>query len=194
MSWLKAILSKLRKKPKGPETREGLEYLFSYAGHNFYTFRRIEETAARRYLAYIRLVRMHELGVSRDDLKKFTAGIRQANNRGDKSAVGALCEALEAYTDLYTDNQRIFEIANCFVLVDDEPVGKFSEIHSLLKKQLYDGSDQVRFFFIESALKYLRKISDLPDDLDLGAYLREGKVELTEKVFSRLITRDSSEK
>lgn len=186
------MLQNLFKRKNKPVKRDGLVYLFSYGNHHFYTFERIEVTVARRYLAYTRLVRMHELGVSREDLKAFTELIRAANNKGDRSTVGAACEALEAFTDLYTDNKRTFEIANCFVLIDDEPVERFSEAHTFLKHQLFEGSAEVRFFFVKSALEYLRKISELPPDLKLEDYLNSKEVRLTEKVFSRLITKSSS--
>lgn len=189
MRWL----SKLRGKKEEVTAREGLGYLFSYAGHKFYTFTQIETTVARRYLAYTRLVRLHELGVSREDLKAFTERIRLANNKGDRSAIGALCEALEAYTDLYTDNKRTFEIANCFILIDDEPRDRFSEAHTELKKQLFDASENVRFFFIKTAFEYLRKIVELPQDFKPEDYLRTQKVELTEAIFSRLSMRNLSD-
>ena len=174
-----------------PKSRPGLKYLFTQAGHDFYTFDKIEIASARRYLAFIRLTREHELGVSREDLETFLDLTIQANNQGNTSRVGALCHTLKAYTDLYTDNRRIFEVANCFVLVDDEPINDFSDSHSILKKAMFDASESVRFFFIKTSISYIKSITELPEDFKIEDYLKSQNVELTEQAWYKLTSRSS---
>jgi hypothetical protein len=186
------MIDKIKRIFKKKDTRDGLDFVFEHAGHTFYTFPRIEVAAAQRYLAYIRLVREHELGVSRSDLRAFIEMMKQAANKGDIARQGALLHSLEAYTELYTDNKRVFEVANCFLLVDDEPVDKFSDKHSLLKKQLFDTSEAVRFFFIKTAVSYIEKVVDSPQDFNAEDYLKSDEVKLTEKAFSRLMQSSSS--
>lgn len=167
-------------------SRKGLEHQFTYAGHHFYTFPKMEASAAKRYLAYIRFVREHELGVSTHDLNAFIEGILDACKKGDIGTIGTYCHTLRAFLDLYTDHKRLFEVSNCFVLIDDEPIKDLTGEHTLLKWQLFEASEEVRFFFIDTGLKYLSKVKDLPKDFDAANYLRSPEVQLAEKVFSNL--------
>ena len=173
--------------------RDGLDFVFEHAGHSFFTFPRIEVAAAKRYLAYIRLVREHELGVSRSDLRAFIEMMKEAANRNDVARQGALLHSLEAFVELYTDNKRIFEVANCFLLVDDEPIKEFSDKHSKIKYDLFNSSESVRFFFIKTALSYIEKVVASPQDFNGADYLKSQEVELTEKAFSKLMQSSSSD-
>ena len=188
----------LQKKPKPSKSAnkresEGLEYLFSEGSHDFYRLPQFEMNAARRYLAYIRLVREHELGVSHSDLEIFCEQMNEHLNKGRIAQCGAMVAALQAYTELYTDNKRVYEIANCFILVDDEPIKDFSLDHSILKKTIFESSENARFFFIKSALGYLKAIIELPLDLELVDYLKSKQVSVSEKTFSASIGNNSSD-
>jgi hypothetical protein len=157
-------------------------------GHTFYAIGDISAVVAVRYLAFLRLLEVHQLGVSDVDLKAFFKLINDAVAQQQWGNIPKYITTMEAYLDLYTDHSRVFEVANCFVLVDDEPADRFSEEHTVIKHQMYNSSDRVRFFFITYVQESLKNMDVSAQSMQLVDYLKGEQVQLVEKAFSKLIT------
>lgn len=174
--------------------RRKFDVLTKYAGHTFYAIGDVSHVVAARYLAFIRLIEVHQLGVSEIDLHAFFDLINDAVDRREYHKIPQYTGVLSAYVDMYTSNNRIFEIANCFVLIDDEPADTFSDEHTMLKKRLFDDSETVRFFFIDYAVKLLRNTGHLSNDTNVADYLKSDAAQLAENQFLQLITNNTSAK
>jgi hypothetical protein len=79
------------------------------------------------------------------------------------------------------------EVVNCFILIDDEPLEKFSTSHTQTKLSLYDNNLQIRFFFINFAMDLLRNLVSLPEHIQPEEYLNSKAVKLKETAFWKVL-------
>lgn len=176
----KHLLNRIGQPPAPPPSTE---QSFVWKGHIFYTFQNLESIPAKRYLAFVNIFDETDMKVSHSDLDAMIDLAEKAFNEQRWADLGGLIAHLKAYRDLYTNNKNMFRLANCFILIDDEPVKDFSDPHTALKAKLYESDDEVKAFFLKHTLGILKYGMGLSTDLEVGDYLRGEVVKRTEAAF-----------
>ena len=170
--------------------RENLTLLTTFRGHNLYEWEDVSMIPAGRYLALLYHAHDSDRTVSHDDLMKFVELSREAYNSGNLSKVGAMIETLAVHLDSYLPDKVNFKMANCLILVDDEPVDQMTKHHEKIKASIYD-HPEMRAFFLRTLFRHLEGFGLSQDStktlLDQLSQDIQLKRDPNEEAFSRLI-------
>ena len=137
--------------------KDSQKYIGSWLGHTFYVIDPVHDLAYNRYLNFIKVGQ--EIQAYMSPLGKLTSIIDligDANNKRDKDKISLL---VETFRVMIQNNDKLldfelFEYVCQFILVDDEKVKeKNPEKYRDIKRKVWNGSDEARFFFIQFAFK-----------------------------------------
>lgn len=175
---------------KRSKKREGLLHLGTFAGAEWYRMATFGENTTERYLAYMNLLTQYEeLRLKLSDLKHFTDKCIDLSNQNLHKEVHTHLTLLKSYIELENNNLIIFELCQCFILVNDEPFDKFSFEHTDLKRKLYKDSDQVKVFFCELYNILQNKPEAYANGLKIWEYIKSRMALVTETAFLQLISK-----
>lgn len=177
--------------------RKGLRYLETIEGHRLYTFEgeMIHESPVRRHLQYLAVITNYDkLKLDHDSRQIIYENMKKGINDGNIAEISANITLMETLDSVTLINDQIFQVCNCYILLDDEPINDFSLKHTEIKKKLYDNSDVARFFFINFAIQYLKDIVNSSTNTNFVDYLKTPKVKIAESLISKLVSDPSSGK
>lgn len=169
---------------------ERLEFVKEIQGVKFYTPKSIIEGASGvRYMNYLRLVEEREtFKLNKDSRKVLIKEMKQAVNNNNVAAVSQFIGFMEVLDDLTYWDRELFEVANCFLLMEDEPLEEFSAEHTEIKRKMFDESQDIKVFFCQYAHEFLRHIAHLPKNTSVLDYLNQSRQALVNKMYSLLIS------
>jgi hypothetical protein len=109
--------------------------------------------------------------------------ILEANENRKSNDVAALANYMKSNLNEYTSTRVLWEIANCFILLDGENDKELSDKYSLKKKELCENSQAIEFFFLKVSIDILKAMSILSKDTKIEDYLKTDIGRKNEKVF-----------
>lgn len=172
--------------------REGLFYLGQFGGHDFYRADQFGENTVERYQAYMALLQQYDkLGLRKEDMFAFVNACIQLSNENKHKDLHTYLHQLNAFLQLEYSNDMVFELTNCFLLIDDEPMTKMSLKHSDLKRKLYKENSEVQLFFCECYNILVNKPESFVSGFKIWEYIRGRTALITESVFFSAINRAS---
>lgn len=160
--------------------------LFDQDGVKIYGWSDLNAIPVRRYLAHILAANEAELGITRKDLLAMTNGIRESYLNNVHTKVGWFSETLQFYLDNYPPEKVIFQMIHPLVRLEGEPEDRLHESFTLEKAQLYEGSPEVRAFFLSYGFDHLANSGLLSEGIARRDFLKTGPAP-HERTFSRLI-------
>ena len=128
--------------------RTDMALALTHEGERFYTFKDMSDMPLKRQKALLVALKGYQWGLSQNNILKYTKLIEDAVNEGNMSKVGMYNELLKAYLDLDAVEDPLFDIANICTIVNGESLDDLDEKSTQIKKDLFNNSLDVRFFFI----------------------------------------------
>ena len=142
-SGIKTMIPNIFKRRK---KNENLELAMTYWGHKFYVFKDVNRIPAERIEAlYYRLEEV-KLGVTKADILAFLDIMKNmitSDYYGNQIKISTLVDHFEGVVNQDFNMKPVLHLATAVVLVNDEPEGRFTEKHQLLKFELIEKSDKV---------------------------------------------------
>lgn len=173
--------------------RKGLQYLGDFGGHSWYRADEFGENTVERYQAYMALLQQYDkLGIRKDDMFTFVTECIKLSNENKHKDLHTYLHTLNAFLQLEYSNDMVFELTNCFLFVDDEPIEKMSMKHSDLKRNLYKNNTEVQLFFCECYSILANKPESFVEGFKIWEYIRGRTCQITELAFSNAINKGSS--
>jgi len=171
---------------KGSKVRTDVDYLGEMAGHKWYKPSIIDDSITDRYLDYMALSNQFDtLGLKYNDLHDALSGVQEALRQNKTSLAVEINSALISYVELSINNDAIFSIVNCFIMVDDEPLERISPEYTKIKKDLYTSNDDVKIFFCECYNGLRIPTSNSQENTDTYGYLKSRLLEVSERLYLR---------
>lgn len=148
----------------------GLSYWGKINGHRLYYWPNIEFMFAWRLaainLAYDRL----GFGMSEEAFSTWLGRIEKEFNAGNYAQVGALITFVKEYRSQWGQYDILMHIAGCGIIVDGEPVDKFSRKHNEIKEKLLRDHQEVRAFFLNTSANYLKSLDPESNISEIKSY------------------------
>lgn len=148
-------------KPKQPKDSPA-KFIQKIEGHSFYVLDAAPQHSINRFFHFItKSEQINTLGVP---LNYFVAIADQLDVQSQgtkaKTEIPKLAELIRFGCQKEENKWYYMTIAiiESFVLIDDEPLDTMSETHNVLKRELMHSNPDVKFFFINLATEYLRKL------------------------------------
>jgi len=165
-----------------------LNLIHTYKGHNFYTWISFDLMPEFREM----FVRMHYhkmgLNIGMSDMEAFCDTILNFNANDKRDDITYLIKFFLDHIKEYTNEKMLLELAGYVILIDDEDPMKIDIKSMNLKKQLLSESQDLRFFFVNTALKLLQNLAKELDISKVKGYLDTSMRQEREKTFYRLIS------
>ena len=95
------------------------------------------------------------LGVTVGDIIACTEKVDEYLNEGDMAKAAFVNGHLRTSASNYMGAKVTIQLGGCGVIVDDEPIDKYSETHMDIKRNLVEKYEEVRYFFLSKAIEYL---------------------------------------
>lgn len=151
-------------------------------GTKFYIWKDFSHIPAIRSIAGERATRFATLKISEPLLKDAIKKCKEFLNRNKMAdAIGVIME-IELRLNLYGEEETFLELANCYILLQDEDPIKITSYHSNKKKEIAANDTNVRAFFLNTAFSFIKKFSNFSEK-DFLKYLDE-----TQAIADRLIS------
>lgn len=167
--------------------KDSFKEAFKYRGHTFYVPETPEVLEAGRSFQFWQSVREFQLHIRLDDLDIAMNLIKEANNEGDRSKVGYLVETVKAYRQIEKDERTTLNVGQQFIFVDKEPNSALTTEYKNLKKELYNESDEVKYFFLNSTWHLISDLLNLSPDTETEDFSISEEHRQIEQIFSNLI-------
>jgi len=168
-------------------------------GEKFYTFKDISDMPLKRQKALLVALKSYQWGISNNNIKKYTNLIEEAVNEGSMSKVGMCNEILKAYIDLDAVEDPLFDIANICVIIGGESLDDMDEKSTEIKKNLFNDSLDVRFFFIMSSIMQAGGLLSSSNEETITnkvnqvmLYLSQKEVKENQEIFLTRIRKEAS--
>ena len=170
--------------------RKDVKYLGYWDSHNWYRAYKFDENITERYLSYFQIAKAKEsLGAQPDQIKWVVNEAAEALKANNVALAMQNLTVLNSYLQLEENNDWVFKLVNCFLMVDDEPLDQITEYHTKLKANSYTNSNRTKVFFCEVYKTLQTTSNDLTTDLNLVEYLTSRLVLITEQMFSNVINK-----
>ena len=164
--------------------RKDVKFLGHWDGRNWYSAYKFDENITERYLAYFQISKAKEsLGAEPDQIKWIVSESIEALKSNNVALAMQNLTALNSYLQLEENNDWVFKLVNCFLMVDDEPLDEITEYHTKLKAESYTKSPRTKVFFCEVYKTLQTTSSDLTTDLNLVEYLSSRLVLISEQMY-----------
>ena len=153
------------------------------AGHRFRVIKDFSSTAYKRFISFQYATKNVDYGLLKSDINIALDMILEANENRKSNDVAALANYMKSNLNEYTSTRVLWEIANCFILLDGENDKELSDKYSLKKKELCENSEAIEFFFLKVSIDILKAMSILSKDTKIEDYLKTDIGRKNEKVF-----------
>lgn len=170
--------------------RKGLTHLGVFAGHNFYRAEDFGENTKERYLGYMGLLQQYDKnGIIKDDITEFVNATIKLSEQDKHKDVHTYLHYLNSYIQLEYSNDKVFNLVNYFLFVDDEPIDTISLKHTDIKKNLYKENTEVQLFFCECFNILTNKPEDYIQGFKIWEFIRSRATLITELAFFNAINK-----
>ena len=153
---------------------ERLMLLKEIDGVKFYTIKGdiLEDAYMKRYARYLRLIRAADK-FKIDDLKidKIFADMEESLNAGNMARVMQLMVFLKSLHEQTAVNEQMFEIANCFLMLENEPPESFDMNFVERKRRLFETNEEIKDFFLAFAHEYIKHLLDISKNTNFKDYM-----------------------
>lgn len=157
-------------------------------GHTFYMYTDPSKLPLQRMGAYIARVDEAGVGCSRELFDVYQDKLDKFLEEGNYKDAQILNDQMRALRSDHSTIEIALRIADCFILIDDEPWTEISESHTTKKKQLCKNHKDILDFFLTVSVPFVSSTRSLPEDLNLLEYLKKaGRWEVQNRLI-RLIS------
>lgn len=163
-------------------------------GVHFRVIQDFGTTAYKRSIAFSYACKNLDYGLVKQDLIHGLEMILEANEGKKSNDIASLSNYMLTNLQGFTPSSVLFEVANCFVLLDGEDEKELSPEYSLKKKQLCERSEEIEIFFLTCALNILKAMNYLSKDIEIEDYSRVTPQRESEKLFLNAIPRKNYKK
>lgn len=173
------------KKPK-QNIRHDCDYIGLMAGHQWYKPSIIDDTITDRYLTYTGLSNQFDtLGLRFEDLHAALYGVQDSLRNNKVSLAAEINSALIGYVELQMNNDIVFSLVNCFIMIDDEPIENITPEYTKIKRDLYNSNDEVKIFFCECYNGLKPETSSSETNTNPYNFLKSRVAQVSENLFLR---------
>lgn len=174
------------------KNRNGLVRLGKFGGHEFYRIEKFGDNLVNRYQHFIiQMQSFEKYGIEKKELQDGLAMISQALVDNKPSLAAQYVSALSGYVSLNVNNDVVFNTANCFILIDDEPIGEITTKHTELKKKLFNENKSVFVFFCEVFKTFEANTKNSLTDISLVGYLESRLARVTQEIYLNAMKKGS---
>lgn len=153
-----------------------VQLIKSIDGINFYTIKGdiLEDAYMKRYARYLRLIRAADK-FKIDDIKidKIFADMEESLNAGNMARVMQLMVFLKSLHEQTAVNEQMFEVANCFLMLENEPPHEFNMEFVDKKRRLFETNPDIQDFFLSFAHEYIKHLIDTTKTMNYKDYMNE---------------------
>lgn len=135
-------------KKKKPTRADKIKLAFEFRGRKFYVFKNFDSTLYDRFNNFIVCLAESDQAINSIDFKTMLDQIRDAVSKGDLTGINTICDYAEAYNYLNEKLKQVFKMADCLIILDDEPIECLSDKHTTIKARMFDEYKEVRAFFL----------------------------------------------
>lgn len=157
--------------------RENLKQVATFDGHTFYVLDALPNYAVNRFFYFIsKSEEVSNLGVPLDYFLSIADQMEAlVDNPQLKLRTPVLVELIRAAANKEKNKWYHMTIAviEAFVLMDDEKIEEISHEKNKLKRELLHKNPEARFFFINIATEYLKKLDNTFNSLNLEDYMKK---------------------
>lgn len=140
-------------------------------------------TAYKRSIAFSYSCKNIDYGLIKQDIIEGLNMILKANEERKSNDVASLSNYMLTNLQGFTPASVLFEVANCFILIDGENEKELNPEFTIKKKQLFDHSREIELFFLSIAINTLKAMSYLPEDSKIEDYSQNRISKGSEKLF-----------
>lgn len=130
-------------------------------GQSYYTYKNPLQLPAIRTIAVERATRYANMFISESTLTQLIAEIKAAGNKQDWVKVFSIIQELEFRQKFLSEENSLLEVAQYYFLTEDENPEILNEKLLSDKIQVWKSDPAARAFFLQIALKYIQKYSDI---------------------------------
>lgn len=155
-----------------------LEEIGTFQGHRIYQFKAIDLTTTQRYMSYVAILKTLQSEQCRVAVANaFDLILEQVQIVNDitelRTQIPQLIGHARHFISYELYEKELFDMVNCMILIDDEPIDTFSDTHTSIKVELYDRSPEMKAFFLSYAIRFLASSRHTARDLSVESYLKE---------------------
>ena len=174
---------------KRNQERKNLDIVKIIGKYKFYTPKQlIEGSISKRYYKFRQIIDAREtMKLDKESRAILYGEMEKAIDLNQIAALAQWIGLMKTLDSLTYWDEELFLVADCFLLVDDEPEHDFSEKHTAIKRKLFDQHEEVRLFFCQFAHEYLRHIADLPTNTNVLDYMEARQQKIVNRMYGRLI-------
>lgn len=177
----------LKKKPKAQI--ESTEHVGTFEGVKVYAFKSADLLPTKRYLYFLANNNDAELGITRNDLRAFVAGIRKCVNGKDFSRIGWYIETINFYLEEYNPERMLFKSGAVMLMLEDEDPFQIEDKHMKRKAELFDTNEEFRAFFLRYTFRVLKSYGILSDGFSEEDFTNLSRSR-SERIYSKLTGKD----
>jgi hypothetical protein len=192
------MFSRLFKKTESVDDR--LEFVMKVQGHKLYKFTSLSNMSQFRFIGLKLSLEKMGLGVRPSDSitynkiqRELDADLIAAFKENDSATFynvmeqkSSLRSEYEFQLDSFASRRLMVEIGGIGIIVDDEPIEKFSKKHNKIKEKLLE-DDDVLAFFLDNTLSYIAQLrKDITGSLVMQV-MEDSSSLARAQVFSRKI-------
>lgn len=165
-----------------------LNHFFTYKGHKFYSWESFDLMPEFREM-FVRM-QYHKMGlnIGEADMNAFCETLLNFNANDKRDDITYLVKFFMDHIKEYTNEKMLLELAGYVILIDNEDPMKIDTGLMELKRKLLDESQELRFFFVNTALRLLQNLAKELDISRVKGYLDTSTRREREKTFYRLIS------
>lgn len=171
-----------------------LELVQEIDGYKFYTpINLIEGTIAKRYMKFRAIIENRDVfKLDYDSRKIVLAELKRAIDDNEIARASQWVGLLEVLNDETYWDEELFQVANCFLIMEGEPHNDFDEDFVKLKRRLFNENENIKLFFLQFGHEYLRHINDLPENSSILDYMNKKQQKIINLTYARLISQAKS--
>lgn len=147
-------------------------------GNTWYQFKNTSDTPYKRGISIELAAGMAELNMIPKMFDDYVVAMRKAINSKDLTKAGYLLERMNERRLLAAEEETLKELANCYFLIEGENPASTSPYWFEKKKEIWNKSDKDYAFFLHSALKRTRNISELSETEILNSLRTQAALKL----------------
>ena len=166
-----------------------LEFVAKVGGHNFFKLKGhiIQGQYIKRHWYFVRLLRsFDELKLPQDKRTAIYDGIDKALNEQNFAAIAQYNTLMRQLDDATATNEQYFTVANCFLLLEGEPVDTLDDVFTNKKRELYKDNEDIRFFLRSFAHEQLKDIISTSPSTPNSEYLDDMRAQIIKGLSSKL--------
>lgn len=177
MNWVKQLKAKyftdkfiVEEKP-----HDGFKLIYTdKAGNKYYGLNNPANLHATRALMAWNYAKDSEHGMTKQRRKLAFDKINESVNKKDLATIAKVVGVMEAADDLYAEPEILQNLATCYVFLNDEKNEGYKDHIQQEKIELWKSDHDARSFFLQYALQFTSKYSEL-QRLNVLDYLEKAK-------------------